>query len=531
MKSLITNKDRVKKSSNRLNSSSNIHQAQKVLEQLYDLGVRDFVICPGGRNAPFVELLQNNKSDDIQVHWGFEERSAAFFGLGLSMKDRQPVAVLTTSGTAFSETTSALLEAHYTGLPLIVVSADRPQHQWGTGAPQTMNQKDFLIHHLGPSVDANSEMSSISMPLHMNCCFKEPLLDEDVKPWSFKINTKPKNRMIKLNPYKYKFKKYSYKKIQEILGLKNLQLSKPNSISKENSPLKPLFIISGLEFDFKSQIKNALQDLNADIYFESTGEISDLENQIHSKQISEMDIFNNYDFIVRVGGIPTHRLWRDIENTKFLKVLHFSALPLPGLSFGDVFSLDVFQNFLDDLKKIKINKNIKQVSNPNLSTEQKFFKNLKMMDKGTVFYLGNSLPIRNWDLTKNRHFENVFASRGLNGIDGQLSTALGLAIKFYESSKKVFAVLGDLTTLYDLSAPWYWKNNKAKLNFCLVVVNNSGGQIFSKMFSNPFFLNKHNINFKSFADMWNLSYLQINTSEEFLKLKDYPDVIEFKVES
>lgn len=525
-----------------ISTKTNIDQAKHVLDKLYVLGVRDFVVCPGGRNAPFVQLLEKNKSKDISVHWGFEERSASFFALGLTMKHHQPVAVFTTSGTAFVETTSAILEAHYLGLPLIVVSSDRPEFQWGSGAPQTMIQKDFLKSHLGPSVDHKFKLNQISLPLHINCSFDEPLLDQAVINWTFDLNIeslksfgiktsnfkdlKSKNNTLnlkdlplstKLNPYRYKFFKYSKNSLSHFLKTKK-------------NKIKTLFIFSGLEVEFKEHIKSQLKTIEADLYFEATGEIAGLENQIHSQQISKIDVLNNYQLVVRVGGIPTHRIWRDFEIKKFKNILHFSNLPLPGLSFGQVHALKDFEGFLKDFKKLPTAKYIDSVHIPDLSAEQSFFKSLKTIDKKSVFYIGNSLPIRHWDTTKHIHFEHVYANRGLNGIDGQLSTALGLALKYSLKNQKTFAVLGDLTSLYDLSAPWYWKQNKSKLNFCLVIINNSGGQIFSKMFDSKSFLNEHNIRFKSFAEMWGLSYLQIESGQDFENLKEYPDIIEFKVQ-
>lgn len=521
---------------------TNIDQAKHVLDKLYVLGVRDFVVCPGGRNAPFVELLEKNKSKDISVHWGFEERSASFFALGLTMKNHQPVAVFTTSGTAFVETTSALLEAHYLGLPLIVVSSDRPEYQWGSGAPQTMIQKDFLKSHLGASVDYKFKLNQISLPLHINCSFDEPLLDQVVLDWTFDLKSeyfnsfgtkslsskkfKSNNNQLslkdfhisaKLNPYKYKFLKYSKNNLSRFF-------------KTNKNKIKTLFIFSGLETEFKEHLKSQIKSLKADLYFEATGEVVGLENQIHSQQISKADVLNNYQLVVRVGGIPTHRIWRDFEIKKFKNIIHFSNLPLPGLSFGKVHHLKDFDNFLKDLKKIPTAKHIESVKIPELSDEQSFFKSLKTLDQKSVFYVGNSLPIRHWDTTKHVHFEHVYANRGLNGIDGQISTALGLALKYNFTKQKTFAVLGDLTSLYDLSAPWYWKQNKSKLNFCLVIINNSGGQIFSKMFESKSFLNEHSISFKSFAEMWGLSYLQIKSGQDFENLKQYPDIIEFKAQ-
>lgn len=551
-------------------------KAQEILQKLYISGVRDFVVCPGGRNAPFVELFDKCIDRDITLHWGFEERSAAFFALGLSMKENKPVAVFTTSGTAFVETASALLEAHYSGLPLIVVSSDRPEKQWGTGAPQTLIQKDFLISHLGPSVDESYDIKSVSYPLHINCTFEEPLIDKKMEPWDFKNLAGLTTRDAKkFNPYKYSYAEYSLEKLNhflqenEILSLKRL---------KQNLKLKMLLVVTNVPQSFKELLKinqNFIESLNLDIYFESTGEVSTFKTQLNSRYIDQLDILS-YDLVIRLGGIPTHRFWRDIEVKNYKKVFNFSQLPLPGLSFGDIYSLDNFFNFVEDLKSLLLkhsielqqsdfekemsssfsSENLKEnfsvvqnstkifsdKSTQNESNEKKLFSVLKQMardlDKNnsqdaTVFYIGNSLPIRYWDLDKSLKFDNVYASRGLNGIDGQLSTAIGLATKY--EKQKTICVLGDLTTMYDLAAPWYWVKNKDKMNFSLLVINNSGGQIFSKMFQSSYFINKHDLDFKHWAAMWNLTYDVVESSEELLKkyshLEQWPDILEYKTKS
>lgn len=533
---------------------SNLSRAQQLLQKLYQSGVKDFVICPGGRNAPFVEAMDNCTSKDVRVHLGFEERSAAFFALGLSLKKLTPVAVFTTSGTAFVETSSALLEAHYSAVPLIVVSADRPEELWGSGSPQTMIQKDFLKSHLGPSVDESYDPLQVSYPLHINCSFDEPLLDEESKPWS--LNLKKENLKTEftinftkqLNSYKHKFSVFSFSAIQSLTGV---------DVQKAKS-LKILFLITGLNHKNKLSFENLFSGIAADLFFEATGEIKNLKSDITSKLLNKLDVMSSYDLVVRIGGIPTHRIWRDFELQKFKKLIHFSQLPLPGLSYGHVFKLDDLTAFINELKKNKLesvlqksfeSKNLSQIqvsTKPSdLSQEELFFKSLKnqiyqshatsnkssdssQISLDPVFYIGNSLPIRHWDADKSHTFNEVYASRGLNGIDGQLSTALGLALN--SGSQKTIAVLGDLTTMYDLAAPWYWLKNKDKIDFSLVVINNKGGQIFSKMFKSSNFLNTHNFQFSSWAEMWGLTYLKVQSIDEFEtkinSLKVWPQIIE-----
>ncbi len=512
---------------------TNVFRAKKLLQKLIALGVKDYVICPGGRNAPFVKALGSYKGDAIKVHWGFEERSASFFALGLSLKNNDPVAIFTTSGTAFVETSSALLEAHYSGQPLIVISSDRPKRLWGTGAPQTMVQKDFLKSHLGPSVDESFDYSSVSYPLHINCVFDEPLIDEVSGDWTsaLKVENFESKNALNLNTYKFEFANYEFEKIKNLIKY------------DKKKKVKVLCLLSGLNKSFKNSISNNISNIPVDFYFESTGEIQSHSSQLNSVFLKDTDVLETYDLIVRVGAIPIHRIWRDIETREFKKVIHFSRLPLPGLAHGEVFSLANFHLFLKDLMSLNLEKNFNNAMRNcgSISQEQKFYALLKEkcstlskkidsanQESNPVFYLGNSTPVRFWDLDKTIKFDEVYASRGLNGIDGQLSTAIGLSLK--SENQKTIAILGDLTTLYDLAAPWYWAKLYAKLNLTLIIVNNSGGQIFTEIFGDKNFLNSHNLKFVNWAKMWNLSYSKIHSIEELSKDFDsWPDVVELEI--
>jgi 2-succinyl-5-enolpyruvyl-6-hydroxy-3-cyclohexene-1-carboxylate synthase len=118
-------------------------------------------------------------------------------------------------------------------------------------------------------------------------------------------------------------------------------------------------------------------------------------------------------------------------------------------------------------------------------------------------YLGNSSPIREWDLAATdepKNFE-IWASRGLNGIDGQTSTFIG----FTQPYKENWAIIGDLTALYDLPAPWILSQMK-EVPAHLVIINNGGGRIFSRIFTRQEFQNSHQISLAPWAELWGLKY-------------------------
>ena len=146
---------------------SNIAAARKVIERVRGLGVVDFCVCGGSRNAPLIAALGTG-------YTFVDERSAAFFALGRAKRDGRPVAVITTSGTAAAELLPAAVEAFYSGVPLILITADRPARFRGSGAPQSIEQVGLF----GVYATADIERWNRRVPLHINVEFDEPLIDE-----------------------------------------------------------------------------------------------------------------------------------------------------------------------------------------------------------------------------------------------------------------------------------------------------------------------------------------------------------------
>ena len=159
---------------------TNIAAARRVIALARELGVDDFCVCGGSRNAPLLAVLsvEAGFSRPVPAKAGIytfvDERSAAFFALGRAKLTERPVAVITTSGTAAAELLPAAIEAHYSGVPLILITADRPARYRGTGAPQAIEQEALF------GVYASRDAASWTRvgPLHINIEFDEPLIDE-----------------------------------------------------------------------------------------------------------------------------------------------------------------------------------------------------------------------------------------------------------------------------------------------------------------------------------------------------------------
>ncbi|HEY2322828.1 MAG TPA: thiamine pyrophosphate-binding protein [Thermoanaerobaculia bacterium] len=152
---------------------TNIELARRTIAAIRSHGVTDFCVCAGSRNAPLLAVLA--KTEQIKIYTFVDERSAAFFALGVGKRHGRPACVVTTSGTAVAELLPAAIEAHYSGVPLVLLTADRPARFRGTGAPQSIDQQAIFGVHAATRIDDWDGRSA----LHMNVEFDEPLIDGD----------------------------------------------------------------------------------------------------------------------------------------------------------------------------------------------------------------------------------------------------------------------------------------------------------------------------------------------------------------
>jgi 2-succinyl-5-enolpyruvyl-6-hydroxy-3-cyclohexene-1-carboxylate synthase len=482
---------------------SNMELTQQALQTLSSWGVQDVVLCPGGRNAPFVFALA--ETNLFRVHSAFDERAAAFFALGTAQAKNHPTAIITTSGTAVAEVLPAVIEAHYTQTPLIVISADRPRRMRGTGAPQTIEQINMFGSYVEKCVDIEEEWPAPfswtkRAPLHLNICFDEPLRDGN----SLALSEVKIEERMKLEPSP------------------NLALELTQFLKDKNHPL---LLVSGLKSEDVGAVKEFASRWPGFIYAEST---SGLREFSHSGMILSGDRFPGYllkhkkiDAVLRIGGVPTARLWRDLENLDF-PTFSISSLPFAGLSRGRFFHAEMSElitlsdcipanagrdRFFEALDQ-EIHRSWRELLTAFPQSEPALVQWLSsQIEPSTTVYVGNSLPIREWDLVAQReHPFHVRANRGANGIDGQIATGLG----YRSDSEGLCILIGDLTAIYDSNALWFLKNQTSSTPVRVVVMNNSGGRIFERLFQHPLFYNEHNLHFKSWAESWQCGYTAIS---------------------
>ncbi len=172
--------------------------ARNLVRQLIELGVSDFVISPGSRNAPILlALSEAEKLQLVDLHSRLDERGAGYFALGIAKASNNFVAAVCTSGTAAANYLPALLEAYHSGAKLLLITADRPAKLRGTGANQTTYQDGLYSviksHDIATIIDLKNIV--VDSPVHLNVQFDEPLIEKISENWldGIKIETEQKH--------------------------------------------------------------------------------------------------------------------------------------------------------------------------------------------------------------------------------------------------------------------------------------------------------------------------------------------------
>lgn len=473
-----------------------------VLEVLRGAGVRTICLCAGARNAPFVFRLDRDEAG-FEVIPFFEERSAAFFALGRILRDGSPAAVITTSGTAAAEALPATIEAFHAGLPLIVVTADRPRRLRHTGAPQTIDQPPIFAPfvHLARDLEAGDpwpeHWPTVTGPWHLNTCFAEPLTDPgpaaDASPPPVCLATSSGEPQPDVSRHLADF----FQRVRS-----------------------PLVLLSTLPAAWRGAVNDLLRSGGAPVWAEAVSGLR-TDPALDGWRLRGGEKLwpgavrrGDFDGVVRFGGIPSVRFWRDLEDSS-LPVLSVSATPFPGLArtppailFEDFFrvwpslGLPWPQHPVTSLRAADARRaaDIEALLASEPASEPALVRAFARSVPGpSRVLLGNSLPVRAWDLFApwDAGPAGICANRGVNGIDGLVSTALGLAGR----GAPVAALLGDLSALYDLAGLWPGRGLEG-CDITLGILNNGGGQIFARMFASASFRNEHDLGFADWARMF-----------------------------
>ena len=500
---------------------------------LIEHNVKKIVLCPGSRNSPIVQTLANHPF--FSCYSVADERSAAFFAIGLALHGGQPAAICCTSGSALLNIHPAVSEAFYQQVPLVVISADRPSAWIGQMDGQTLPQPGVFGSIIKKSVQLpeihteedewycnrliNEALLELNHhgkgPVHINVPISEPL-------FNFATEELPKVRVItryqglnvydreynslidRLNKYNrrmiiagqmsliYLFeKKYSkllYKHfvwLTEHIGnktvpgipVKNFDTALYTLPEEQLEKLVPDLVITYGGHIVSKRLKEFLRKHPPREHWHVSldGEVVDLFGSLTT--VIEMDPF---EFLEKIAYLLENR------TSEFPRVweYHTRSIPEPEFAYSEMAAIGSL---------------------------------IKSLPTPAALHLGNSSSIRYAQLYALPEEVEVCCNRGINGIEGSLSTAIGYSVC---SDKLNFVVIGDLSFFYDMNALW---NTNFGCNLRILMLNNGGGEIFHTLpgldmesKTHRFVTANHKTTAKGWAEERGFTYFSVHNTEELV---------------
>ena len=450
-----------------MNASTQL--ARGIVRRLIEAGITDVVLSPGSRNAPIsIALHSAQQFGLVKLHIRIDERTAGFLALGIAKASLRPVAILCTSGTAVANYHPAVLEAHHSQVPLLVITADRPAFLRQTGANQTTLQAGIFGTAVAFSADISAsewDLDPVILnlqqgPVHLNVQLDDPLLPDDAHDWL--KGTKP-GQWINREPTKSGKLTLSHPHGVIVVGHDRAGLSVAE-IEKFASEIGwPLVVEDPLSFS--SAVSHASLFLSSPRIRELLRpEIAVVVGRTTlSRSINAFVKLAAQEFVVdpRAESIDVKRNATQI----------FFSLPKVEKRFDSDSTWDSTWNSFAEQTAALIS------GIPNWS-EQNIARTLgASLVPGTTLFVSSSRPIRDLEgFVSPRSGIETFANRGLAGIDGNISTAFGIA----SQRESTVALLGDLSFLHDITG-LVGPLGQTRVNLRLVIVNNDGGGIFSTL--------------------------------------------------
>ncbi|MFD2628963.1 2-succinyl-5-enolpyruvyl-6-hydroxy-3-cyclohexene-1-carboxylic-acid synthase [Oceanobacillus kapialis] len=478
------------------------------VDELSKSGVTDVVISPGSRSTPLAMTIAEHP---VMKEWVvIDERSAAFFAMGIAKKTSRAVALVCTSGTAAANYFPAIVEAHYSRIPLVVLTADRPHELRDVGAPQAIEQMklygDYVKWFQEMAIPEASEKMldyvrnkaarAVFMaqegnpgPVHLNFPFREPLVPDFTLEnlWGDHRAIEPRNPAYD--------------------GKRQLSAQQLTSFLQELEGKDKGIIVCGpqMEQELTLAVTSLAEAWGVPILADP---LSQMRAGEHAKDliIETYDAFFrdealrkklSPDYIIRFGAMPVSKpyLFYVNENAHTLQFVvenHAGFREPTGNNTGFIFADPVLfcEALLQREHKPLHNKEwlaswqeMNQVAKKHLLTEatgaitegEAVRALIDVIPEESSIYIGNSMAVRDLDtffLTTPKQL-SILANRGANGIDGMVSSALGAAVY----GNPVTLVLGDLSFYHDLNALLIAR--QYGLNITILLINNNGGGIFS----------------------------------------------------
>jgi 2-succinyl-5-enolpyruvyl-6-hydroxy-3-cyclohexene-1-carboxylate synthase len=557
--------------------------AQTIVSLCKAKQIEHIIISPGSRNAPLT--IGFTHDDYFKCYSIVDERCAAFFALGIAQQIQKPTAIICTSGSALLNYYPAIAEAYYSDIPLVVISADRPEYLVGIGDGQTINQKHVFKNHclynanlkqdlnttddtsfnqdlpifknlenklekllglqLGIQEHNENEINAAlniailnTGPVHINAPFDEPLYEisdnlllhpKNVVPDYKEQRTNPEALITLLDIWN------SAKKKLVLVGV-----SSPNKIEQQ-------WLDKLANDDSVIVFTETTSNVHHEAFFPSIDKIIAPLSDEEFKNLQP-------NLLLTLGGLvvskkvkaflrnyrPQHHWHIDEKkaNDTFFSLTSFLQGNV-NLFFEQLFAKienkpSSYKKYWKEVKEKRAFKHDAYLNTIDFSDLKVFEILLKSIPDFNILQLGNSSTIRYTQLFDLNKTLEVYCNRGTSGIDGNTSTAIGCAVV---NSKQTVLITGDLSFFYDSNALW---NAYIPNNFRVIVVNNGGGGIFrilpghknTKNFD-TYFETKHDLTASHLCEMYNFEYLAAdnekdlkNTLETFFQETNSPKLLE-----
>jgi 2-succinyl-5-enolpyruvyl-6-hydroxy-3-cyclohexene-1-carboxylate synthase len=536
-------------------ANRNTLYADIVVDELARAGLKTVCLAPGSRNTPLVMAFAKHPAITVYSH--LDERSAAFFALGIGLATGTPSAVVCTSGTAVANFFPAVIEATQSGIPLLVISADRPPELRDSGANQTIDQVKIFGDYPLWAVDLptpEAEPSALTIRyvrsianravattmsirkgvVHINMPFRKPL---EPIPVPQDITTIPTGALARGESFPYIVHHHPTPKADD---------GTIHQLRERITSTQHVLIICGTHCP--PTLAEPLHHLAQHFPVIVDG-ASGLRLQIDNT-ITAYDTFLNMphtlpvpDVVMRLGYVPTSN-WLNAYLDSLPAHVQRVHIHENGVWADDTYRTDWFIHADPTDCLLRVMDDLMMPSQPSdfytawqaieratweaLASElaDTWFdgaivhRAVNLLPTGSVLFAGNSLPIRHLDqfgrgMNKGIHAHGI---RGASGIDGNISVALGLGAGYGDTP--LCAIVGDITAYHDMNG--LLAVRRCGIPITLVVLNNDGGGIFHRLpiaqFEPEFteyFLTPHGLQFQPVAELYGLAYANPTTFAEF----------------
>ncbi len=563
---------------------SSIPSAQLVVQHCKAKRIKNIIISPGSRNAPLtIDFTEDPYFSCFSI---VDERSAAFFALGIAQYLMEPVAVVCTSGSALLNYYPAIAEAFYSGIPLVVISADRPIYKIDVGDGQTIRQDDVFHRHIGYSAHLkqdvihatdrvkkyatewlegeseeivqkgiqehnDSELNTalnvalkVKLPVHINVPFEEPLYDTDLKPTAVPLvvpaETKEAPAITDIQ---------SFVDVWDASGRKMVLVgvNRPNAVEQR-------FLDQLAEDPSVIVFTETTSNLHHPNFFASIDSIlAPIEKRDNHEALFEK---LRPEILLTFGGLvvskkikaflreykPRHHWHIDplkAYDTFFALNHHFKIaaepffrqfLPVVRSKASDYFS------YWNTIRNGYREKRTAYVASIPFSDMLAFELLSAGIPEGYQVQLANSSTVRYAQLFELHPSLRVFCNRGTSGIDGCTSTAVGSSIY---AENPTLLITGDLSFFYDSNGLW---NNYVRPDFRIILINNNGGGIFRILPGKEdtenfqrYFETAHQLDAELLSRQFGFEYVSVSDEQsmkavlsEFYEISKLPKILEVR---